>query len=80
MRTPQLGKPEDLYSIIDAFKAYNIKLVTFLSLMGVENNTIPPHHKIEKYIEKLEIPYAHVRLEFFMQNLSGVHSIKIRKK
>lgn len=80
MRPPNLGKPEDLYPIIDEFKAHNIKLVSFLSLMGVENNTIPPHHKIEKYIEKLEIPYAHVRPGFFMQNLSGIHSVEIREK
>lgn len=80
MRPPHLGKPEDLYPIIDAFKAHNIRLVSFLSLMGVENNTIPPHHKIEKYIEKLEIPYAHIRPGFFMQNLSGVHSVEIREK
>lgn len=80
MRPPHLGKPEDLYPFIDAMKACNVKLVSFLSLMGVENNTIPPHHKIEKYIEKLQIPYAHVRPGFFMQNLSGVHSIEIREK
>lgn len=53
---------------------------SFLSLMGIENNKIPPRHKIEKYIEKLEIPYAHVRPGFFMQNLSGVHSVEIREK
>lgn len=79
MRPPHLGRPEDLYPFIDAMKAYNVKLVSFLSLMGVENNTIPPHHKIEKYIEKLQIPYAHVRPGFFMQNLSGVHSVEIRE-
>ncbi len=80
MRPPHLGKPEDLYPFIDAMKANNVKLVSFLSLMGVENNTIPPHHKIEKYIEKAEIPYAHVRPGFFMQNLSGIHSVEIREK
>lgn len=80
MRPPHLGKPEDLYPFIDEMKAHNIKLVSFLSLMGVENNSIPPHHKIEKYIEKLQIPYAHVRPGFFMQNLSGVHSVEIREK
>ena len=79
MRPPHLGRPEDLYPFIDAMKAYNVKLVSFLSLMGVENNTIPPHHNIEKYIEKLQIPYAHVRPGFFMQNLSGVHSVEIRE-
>lgn len=79
MRPPHLGKPEDLFPFIDAMKRHNIKLVSFLSLMGVEKNIIPPHHKIEKYIEKAGIPYAHVRPGFFMQNLSGVHSVEIRE-
>ena len=80
MRPPHLGKPEDMYPFIDAMKARNIELVSFLSLMGVEKNTIPPHHKIEKYIERLEIPYAHVRPGFFMQNLSGIHTAEIKEK
>lgn len=80
MRPPQMGKPEDLYPFIDAMKAHDIKLVSFLSLMGVENNTIPPHHKIEEYIEKVGLPYAHVRPGFFMQNLSGIQSVEIREK
>lgn len=79
MRPPHLGKPEDLYPFIDAMKAGNIHLVSFLSLMGVEKNTIPPHHKIEKYIEKAGIPFAHVRPGFFMQNLAGVHATEIRE-
>lgn len=79
LRPPHLGKPEDLYPFIQAMKEHNIKLVSFLSLMGVEKNTIPPHHKIEKYIEKLELPFAHVRPGFFMQNLSGIHSFEIRE-
>lgn len=77
MRPPHLGKPEDLYPFIDAMKEHEIKLVTFLSLMGVEKNTIPPHHKIEKYIEFKEVPFAHIRPGFFMQNISGVHSNEI---
>lgn len=79
IRPPQLGNPEDLYPFIDAMKAHNIKLVSFLSLMGVEKNTIPPHHKIEKYIESSQIPFAHIRPGFFMQNISGVHSAEIRE-
>jgi uncharacterized protein YbjT (DUF2867 family) len=79
MRPPHLGKPQDLYPFIDAIKSNNIKLVSFLSLMGVEKNTIPPHHKIEKYIEGSGIPYAHIRPGFFMQNVSGIHSEEIRE-
>jgi uncharacterized protein YbjT (DUF2867 family) len=80
MRPPHLGKPEDLYPFIDAVQKRPIQLLSFLSLMGVEKNTIPPHHKIEKYIEKLGIPFSHIRPGFFMQNVSGIHSIEIKEK
>jgi uncharacterized protein YbjT (DUF2867 family) len=80
MRPPHLGKPQDLYPFIDAMRSSNIKLVSFLSLMGVEKNTIPPHQKIEKYIESLRLPYAHIRPGFFMQNVSGIHSVEIREQ
>src|SRR6056297_2139833 len=53
MKTPSHEDPQNLYPFIDPVKRREVKLITFLSLMGVENNTIPPHHKIEKYIEKL---------------------------
>lgn len=78
IRPPHLGKPEDLYPFIDALRVHPIKLVSFLSLMGVEKNPVPPHHKIEKYIEAAGIPYAHIRPGFFMQNLSGIHAEEIR--
>lgn len=80
MRPPHLGKPEDLYPFIDAAKSHSVKLISFLSLMGVEKNTIPPHHKIEKYIEGSGIPFAHIRPGFFMQNVSGIHSVEVREK
>ncbi|MBH1939945.1 NmrA family NAD(P)-binding protein [Mobilitalea sibirica] len=80
MRPPHLGKPQDLYPFIDIMKSSNIKLVSFLSLMGVEHNTIPPHHKIEKYIENIGIPYAHIRPGFFMQNVSGIHAKEIKEQ
>lgn len=79
MRPPHLGNPEDMYPFIDYMKSCKIELVSFLSLMGVEKNPIPPHHKIEKYIEKSGIPYSHIRPGFFMQNLSGIHSKEIRE-
>lgn len=80
MRPPHLGKPDDLYPFIDALKAQGIRLVAFLSLMGIEQNTIPPHYKIEKYIEAAGIPYAHIRPGFFMQNVSGIHAAEIREQ
>lgn len=80
MRPPHLGRPEDLYPFINAMKSHPIKLVSFLSLMGVEKNTIPPHHKIENYIENVDLPYAHIRPGFFMQNISGIHALEIKEK
>lgn len=79
MRPPHLGKPEDLKPFVDAMKAQgNIRLVSFLSLIGVENNPIPPHHKIEKHIEQAGLPYCHIRPSFFMQNISGIHAFEIK--
>lgn len=79
MRPPHLGKPEDLKPFIDALKSKGgIKLVCFLSLIGVENNPVPPHHKIEKYIEQADLPYCHIRPSFFIQNISGVHAYEIK--
>ncbi|MFP4478035.1 MAG: NmrA family NAD(P)-binding protein [Candidatus Izemoplasmatales bacterium] len=78
MRPPHIGNPSDLLPFILALKKANIKLVVFLSLMGVEKNPIPPHHKIEKLIEKYNIPFTHIRPGFFMQNISGVHAYEIK--
>ena len=79
MRPPHLGKPEDLKPFVEALQNKGgIRLVCFLSLIGVENNPIPPHHKIEKYIEQAGLPYCHIRPSFFMQNISGVHAFEIK--
>ena len=80
MRPPHLGKPEDLYPFIKAAQKYPIQLISFLSLMGIEKNTIPPHYKIEKFIESAGFPFAHIRPGFFMQNISGVHALEIKEK
>ncbi|PKM71859.1 MAG: NAD(P)-dependent oxidoreductase [Firmicutes bacterium HGW-Firmicutes-16] len=79
VRPPQLGAPEDLKPFIEAMKNQGgIKLVSFLSLIGVEKNPAPPHHKIEKYIEQAKLPYCHIRPSFFMQNISGIHAFEIK--
>lgn len=79
MRPPHLGKPDDLKPFIDALKdKCDIKLVSFLSLIGIEHNPIPPHYKIEKYIERSGLPFCHIRPSFFMQNISGIHAFEIK--
>lgn len=79
MRPPHLGDPKDLKPFIDKLKEIkDIKLVSFLSLIGIEKNPVPPHHKIEKYIEQAGLPYCHIRPSFFMQNISGIHAFEIK--
>ncbi|MCX8074954.1 MAG: NmrA family NAD(P)-binding protein [Clostridia bacterium] len=79
MRPPRLGNPEDLKPFIEKLKEKgNIKLVSFLSLIGVEKNPVPPHHKIEKYIKQAGLTYCHIRPSFFMQNISGIHAFEIK--
>lgn len=79
MRPPHLGKPEDMQPFVEALKSKGgIRMVSFLSLIGVEKNPIPPHHKIEKYIEQAGLPYCHIRPSFFMQNISGIHAFEIK--
>ncbi|MGM0421191.1 MAG: NmrA family NAD(P)-binding protein [Bacillota bacterium] len=80
MRPPHLGNASDLYPFIEAVKKNNIQLTAFLSLLGVEHNPFPPHYRIEKYIEKINLPYVHIRPSFFMQNISGVHAQEIQEQ
>ena len=78
MRPPHLGKPEDLKPFIESLKTKpSMQMVCFLSLLGIEKNPMPPHHKIEKYIEQSGLPYCHIRPSFFMQNSlrSTLHQI-----
>lgn len=79
MRPPHLGRPEDLKPFIERLKTKpSMRMICFLSLLGIEKNPMPPHHKIEKYIEQSGLPYCHIRPSFFMQNISGVHAFEIK--
>lgn len=78
VRPPQLADV-DLYfrPFVEAIKRSEVQQVVFLSLQGVENNAITPHHKIEKLIVEAGIPYTFLRPSFFMQNLSTTHRADI---
>lgn len=78
IRPPHIGNPQDLKVFIDRLKPDKIKLISFLSLIGIEKNPIPPHYKIERYIEKTGCSYCHIRPSFFMQNISGIHAFEIK--
>lgn len=80
IRPPSLGDPKDIYPFVDLLDKKNIEHVIFLSLMGVEHNPIPPHAKIEKYIENnTNLNYTFLRPSFFMQNLIYPHGKDIKE-
>lgn len=69
-----------IYPLIDEAEKAGVDHIVFLSLNGAEDNPITPHHKIEKYIEKIGIPYMFLRPSFFMQNLTTTHLEEIRER
>lgn len=78
IRPPQLAEPKkDMMPFLNAVKQHNIKHLVFVSLLGVEKNPMTPHHKIEKMISQLAIPYTFIRPSFFMQNLNTTHQYDI---
>ena len=81
MRPPAISKVKRyIKPYLVKIKEKNIKQVVFLSLQGADKNILVPHHRIEKYIKDLEIPYTFLRPSFFMQNLSTTHQEEIKKR
>lgn len=81
IRPPQLTDVDRIFKpFIEVCKEKGTKQIVFLSLLGVEKNPFPPHHKIEKAILKSGISYTFIRPSFFMQNLSTTHAEDIKKR
>ena len=79
IRPPQLADVGAYFKpFIDAMKRAGVRQVVFLSLQGVENNPVTPHHKIEKLLVESGVPFTFLRPSFFMQNLSTTHRDEIR--
>lgn len=80
VRPPKLSHPQqDMLPFLRAAKNAGIKQIVFVSLIGVEKNPVTPHHKIEKMIIDLGLPYTFIRPSFFMQNLNTTHRQDIQQ-
>ncbi|NBI05961.1 SDR family oxidoreductase [Senegalia massiliensis] len=81
VRPPQLTDVNRIFKpFINRCKQKFVRRIVFLSLLGIEKNPFPPHHKIEKIILESNIPYTFIRPSFFMQNLSTTHKEDIKER
>lgn len=79
VRPPELADVDKYFKpFVAAMQRAGVRQVAFLSLQGVENNPVTPHHKIEKLIVEAALPFTFLRPSFFMQNLSTTHRDEIR--
>jgi len=71
LRPPQLANVEKYFKpLIEEVKKCSVRQIVFLSVQGVENSKIIPHHKIEKLITDHKIGYTFLRPAYFMQNFT----------
>jgi uncharacterized protein YbjT (DUF2867 family) len=78
VRPPQLANVQkEIAPAVHAALEAGVKHIVFLSLQGVEQNRMVPHHKIEKLLLDTGVDFTFLRASFFMQNLSTTHRKEI---
>ncbi|HKK74498.1 MAG TPA: NmrA family NAD(P)-binding protein [Saprospiraceae bacterium] len=71
LRPPQIADVEAVFQpLITAAVQEEIAHVVFLSVQGAEQNSVIPHHKIERLIQDSGLPYTFLRPAYFMQNFT----------
>lgn len=79
VRPPHLSNVvRDIAPAIDAAVAAGVYHIVFLSIVGVENNKVVPHYKIEQHVLSTGVGHTFLRASFFMQNLNTTHRAEIR--
>lgn len=81
VRPPQISNiRRDIRPFIAAAQQAGVQHLVFLSLQGVEQNSLTPHFRIEKLIRESGIGWTFLRAGFFAQNLSTTHQAEIRDR
>lgn len=81
LRPPQIADVKKYFKpIISAVQKSKIAHIVFLSVQGADQNSIIPHHKIERLIVSSGINYTFVRPAYFMQNFTTTLSEDIIKR
>ncbi|GAB2953384.1 NmrA family NAD(P)-binding protein [Hymenobacter coalescens] len=72
LRPPALADVARYFApLIQAAKAAQVRHIVFLSVQGVERNSLIPHHKIEQLISASGLAYTFLRPAYFMQNFTS---------
>lgn len=80
LRPPHISRVADsINPAIDDAVDRGVGHVVTLSVKGAGNNPLLPHRRIEKHVESLDVAWTHIRPGFYMQNLTGVHDVGIRR-
>ncbi|MFW5708537.1 MAG: NmrA family NAD(P)-binding protein, partial [Bacteroidota bacterium] len=83
LRPPQLADVKKYFDpFLAAMKRQSITKVVFLSVQGVENQSLIPHHKLEKLIVADQMEFVFLRPSYFMQNLTTtlLHDIQQNRR
>ena len=82
LRPPQISAVKKYFTpIIDTCKNMGVKHIVFLSVQGVKNSKLIPHHTIEKLIVASNIHYTFLQPAYFMQNFTtNLRSDLVNKK
>ena len=80
LRPPQISDAKKYFQpMIDAMVKAGVSKIIFLSVQGVENSSVIPHHKIEQIIRESALEYVFVRPSYFMQNIITTLYADIKK-
>ena len=81
MRPPQISDIQKyMVPALEAAKAAGVRHMVFLSLIGIEQNKVVPHYKVEQWLVQSGLDYTFLRCSFFMQNLNTTHRAEIRDR
>ena len=75
LRPPAIADVERyLFPLVDVAREAGVAHVVFLSLQGVAMNRGTPHHAVEAYLRKMDVPYTFLRPNFFAEPLDDLRA------
>ena len=80
LRPPAISDVRAVFApLLTAARESGLHQIVFLSVQGVEQSAVIPHHKIENLIQEFGFAYIFVRPSYFMQNLTTTLLDEIRR-